>query len=303
MFGKVWKSCVLRTVCCGLVLALAAALAPASKADTTRAVYIWNGKSMIASSTQTSAFFSFAAAPHGNSAKAVTQVYIASGLLSDFSDSTWVSEMTSFITTAHSHGIMVYYVCGDPTWAESSGESTGLSYASAVMSFNSAHSTTTFDGFQYDVEPYLLPGWPSTTLENGLLNLLWQAYNLKTSNDPNLAMSSTIPFWYDSSTYSYLDQSVMDLTDEVVVMDYTNSASNLWSYASSEIEYASTNGKAAWIAVDTNDEGSASSTTFYGLGYTDMESVLGSDYSTFDNYEGFAGYCIQDYTGWTPMGS
>ena len=78
MFGKVWKSSVLRSVCCGLALATAGALAPTAKADTTRGIYIWNGKSLIASSTQTSAFFSFAAAPYSNSSKAVTQVYIAS---------------------------------------------------------------------------------------------------------------------------------------------------------------------------------------------------------------------------------
>jgi len=293
----------LPAILCCLVLALTIGSAQVSFAAPVRALWVWNGSTIIASSTKETAFFTFAAAPYSKTADAVGKLYFDGGTVSQFSNSTWVTQMSSFIATAHSKGLSVFFLCGDPTWAESSGESTGLSYVTAVINFNAAHPSTQFSGFQFDVEPYALTGWPSTTLENGLLNLLWQAYNMKAASDPTLALSETIPFWYDSATYNYLDQGVMNLTDEVAVMDYTNTAANLISYPAAEIAYASANGKYVWIGVETNHEAGAPQSSFYGLGDTDMESAFSTDYSTFAAQPCFGGYCMDDYTGWAALGS
>jgi len=303
MLNRLQISSLICPIICCLTLALCATLAPASNAAPVRALWVWNGSSIITSSSQETTFFNFIAAPYGKSANAVGKLYFDSGTIAQFSNSTWVSEMSSFITTAHSKGVSVYFLCGDPTWAESSGESTGLSYMTAVINFNAAHTSSQFNGFQYDVEPYALSTWPSTTLENGLENLLWQAYNLKAASDPALALSETIPFWYDSAAYNYLDQGVMNLTDEVAIMDYTNSAANIISYPAAEINYASANGKYCWVGVETNQESGSPQTTFYSLGDTDMESVLSTDYSTFLTQSCFGGYCIDSYTGWSALGA
>lgn len=290
-----------RAALCFFVLALL--IAPQSPSHAGRAMWVWNGSTIITSSSQKAALFSFAASPHGTSANAVTKLYFAGGTISQFSNATWVSQMESFLSTAHSNGLTVFFLSGDPSWATSSGESTGLSYVSAVLNFNTnAASTSRFDGFQFDVEPYLEPGWPSTSLEQGLLNLLWQSYNTISASGQRVALSETIPFWYDSSQYGYLDQGVMDLTDEVAIMDYTNNAANLASYPTAEMNYASQTGKTVWIGVETTQQSSAPQTSFYGYGNADMESAFAAALPTLQSQACFAGYAIHDYTGYVNLG-
>ncbi len=285
------------------VLLGANAAIPAKAQAATRALWVWNTSAILSTAKTQSSFFSYLAAPHGKSADAVTKLYFAGGTSASFTSSTWKSQMTSFLQVAHNKGIKVFFLCGDPSWATSSGESAGLSYVSSVLSFNSAATAASgrFDGFQFDVEPYAESGWPSTALENGLTDLLYKAYHSIAASSAPIPLSETIPFWYDSATYNYLDHSVMDLTDEVAIMDYTNTASNLVSYPAAEIAYADQTNKTFLIGVETNQESGAAQTTFYGSTDTAVENVLASDLSTFTADSSFGGYCIDDYTGWSAM--
>lgn len=285
-----------------LVFALASFLASATPSSAaTRAMWVWNGSSIVASSSQKTTLFNFIASPYGKPANAVTKLYFAGGLVSQFSDSTWLANMRSFNQTAHSKGIKVFYLCGDSSWATSAHENDGLAYVSAFLNFNTGSTATAkFDGFQFDVEPYTLPGWPSTALENGLLDLLWKARNLITASGQAMPLSACIPFWLDQAQFNYLDRGVIDLTDEVAIMDYTNNASLLLSYPAAEMSYASAHNKYVWIGVETANAGSTIS--FYGLGDTYMENVLSGDLSAFAARPSFGGYAIHDYTAWAALG-
>jgi len=266
-----------------------------------RALWVWNGSTIVSNSSQQTTFFNFIAAPYGKTANKVGKLYFAGGLLSQFSNSTWISQMRSFLSTAHAKGLTVFFLCGDASWATPAHEADGLSYMSAVLNFNSSSgSGMKFDGFQYDVEPYTLPGWPSTALENGLLDLLWRARGLITSSGQRMALSEAIPFWLDQAQFNYLDQGVIDLTDEVAIMDYTNNASLLTSYPQAEMTYASAHNKSVWVGIETTNAGSTIS--FYGHGDNQMESALSSDFATFASRPCFAGYAIHDYVGWSAMG-
>jgi len=292
----------LRTAAASVSCAMSLGLLGANPAEAaTRALWVWNGSAIVGSTSQKNALFNFIAAPYNKPANAAGKLYFAGGLLSSFNDATWVANMRSFLTTAHGKGLKVFYLCGDSSWATAAHENDGLSYVSAFLTFNAnAPAGAKFDGFQYDVEPYTLPGWPSTTLENGLLDLLWRARNLITASGQSLPLSACIPFWLDQAQFNYLDQGVIDLTDEVAIMDYTNNASLLTSYPQAEMTYASQHNKSVWIGVETTNAGSTIS--FYGLGDTQMESVLSSDLTTFTQRPSFAGYAIHDYTGWTALG-
>lgn len=284
----------------GCALLMAFGLEGSTRAAT-RAMWVWNGSSIVASASQEASLFNFMAAPYGKTADNVTKVYFAGGLVSQFGNSTWLSQMRSFIAASHVKGVKVFFLCGDPSWATSQYENDGLAYVSAFLAFNQASAAgSSFDGFQFDVEPYTLPGWPSSTLENGLLNLLWRARGLITASGQAIPLSSTIPFWLDQSQFAYLDQGVIDLTDEVAIMDYTSNPSLLTSYPQAEMTYASAHNKPVWIGVETNNEGSTIS--FYGEGDNVMEAALTEDLAAFEARPCFAGYAVNDYVGWSVLG-
>src|SRR3569833_797980 len=209
-------------------------------AAATRAMWVWNGSTIITSASQQTSLFNFAAAPYGKTANKVGKLYFFGGLVSQFSNSTWVSQMRSFNSAAHAKVIGVFYLCGDASWATSAHENDGLAYGNAFLSFNAGSAAgAKFDGFQFDVEPYTLPGWPSTSLENGLLDFLWRARNVITASGQRLPLSAAIPFWLDQAQFNYLDQGVIDLTDEVAIMDYTNNEKILVNFPAAEMAYAS----------------------------------------------------------------
>ncbi|MEO7717844.1 MAG: hypothetical protein ABIY70_16715 [Capsulimonas sp.] len=299
MIVRFWKCSSYFAVLFMMVVLSGGSIPRASAA--TRALWVWNGDSIVASSAQQTQFFNFVAAPYGKTANKVGKLYFFGGLVSQFSSSTWTSQMRSFLSTAHAKGISVFYLCGDSSWATAAHENDGLAYVSAFLSFNAASAAgTRFDGFQFDVEPYTLPGWPSTALENGLLDLLYRARNLITASGQQIPLSAAIPFWLDQSQFNYLDRGVIDLTDEVAIMDYTNNATNLTSFPQAEMAYASAHNKPVWIGVETTNAGSTVS--FYGKGDAYMENMLTSDLTTFQSRPSFAGYAIHDYLGWVNLG-
>jgi hypothetical protein len=280
-----------------LVCALSLLTASSSRASVDRGLWVWNAASILGNSSAESALFTFCDAPKGNSRKSVSTVFCAFSL-SQLTGST--SAVRSFISTAHAHDICVYFVCGDPAWATSAGESTALTWLNGVLSFNQGGTATTnFDGFQYDVEPYLNAGWPSTSLINGMITLLQDSQDAIDCSGVDISYCATIPFWYDDPTYSYLDRSIIDLTDEVAIMDYVSTAANLENYPAAEVSYANSAGKYCWIGVETNPGYGSSS--FYDSGNAAMENVFSADKSYYQSQSSFEGWAIQDYTGYVNL--
>ena len=107
-------------------------------------------------------FYSFVAAPHGDVGDAVETLFMS---IPPEVIETSPAKVREFIADAHSRGLKIEFLSGDPTWALSMvDEYTGLPYnqpamevLQLVLDFNAASSPEErFDGVQYDVEPYLL---------------------------------------------------------------------------------------------------------------------------------------------------
>lgn len=272
-----------------------------------RALWIWVMSSVYGNSSEQGSMLSFMAAPKGISANAIKTAFCSGATLANLSDPTVGPEIEAFNTAAHAQGVTVYLLCGDPSWAESQYEQDGLDWVSAALTFNNNCTSTSqkFDGLQYDVEPASDSGWPDATLEAGFLQLFKDSRSLITESGQNFKLSSTIQMvmatTLDSATGEDVDQDVLSQADNVAVMSYRTTVTNLETGADPTVNHAGAVGKKCWAGVETNDVTPAS-ITFYSLGNADMESVFSGALSHFEGESGYNGYCIEDYTGYVALG-
>jgi len=252
---------------------MSASFAPqASNAATGRALWVWSTRAIRQDAGVQSDFFRFLAAPKGVEGHAVTTVFFDGMDMADFENSAKVSQLRQFLAAAHAHHLTVDFLTGDPSWATPEKQSIGTDLLSAVLAFNSSSPAgARYDGFQYDVEPYSLPGWPSAELENGLLALLDKSNALIKESGHKVTLALAIPRWFGNPNLDHLDRKVIDRTDEVDVMDYVTNAASLVNDPADILQYASKTHKAVWIGVETGPLPATPRTTFFGDGNAGME--------------------------------
>ncbi len=109
------------------------------------------------------------------------------------------SILESFITAAHKNNMTVDAEAGWRNWAEPGNEYKAFAVMNYVLQFNVAHAEK-FRGFQYDVEPYLLPSY-ATDKKAVLYNFADLVNETVTRlNDSDLTFSIVIPDFYDSAS-------------------------------------------------------------------------------------------------------
>ena len=163
-----------------------------------RAMWVWSmGPKLIQekSGSERSDFFSFVAAPHGNPEAKITTIFLFAktnirneACMSDDESCNllFAPRVREFLADAHSRGLEVHILDGDPLWALNGKDSEPADrLLSAVFNFNAQGAPEErFDGIQYDVEPYLLEekhpytwGRDTVTIWNQYLQKLkdWQA--------------------------------------------------------------------------------------------------------------------------------
>jgi len=267
---------------------------PAGKAhsQSKRALWMWDTSRIIGDEGLQSSAFRFMAAPHGDRGKSIDVLFCAGLTPSDLSSSDMARRLRAFIRSAHARRIRVDFLCGEPSWAQAAGSEYVLFYLSGVIAFNQADPDTAFDGFDYNVRPYLLSGWPSSEQMSGLVQLIDRSRQRISAANQSMLLVATVPTWYDQDQYQYLDRYIIDRADEVVVLDYVNTPTRLTGDAAGILTYASQHGKHVWLGVDT---GPSTSNTFYGIGNEHMESVLATALPKCQTYSSFAGYAIESY--------
>lgn len=272
------------------------------RADTPRALWVWSTGTIREDPAAQAEFFRFAAAPRGNTAHAITTVYFDGMETADFANPVTVASLRRFLTAAHARHLRVEFLCGEPGWATAAGRPKGLSYVRAVLAFNQASTPAAqYDGFQYDVEPYTLPGWPSAGLQNGLLALLDGANGLIHTSGRPLPLSLAIPRWFGQPQFDFLDRKIIDRTDSVVVMDYVSTPEQFLADPADVLDYAGKKHKAVWIGVETGPVADAPKSTFYALGNTALESMLAAAHPQFQKSSAFRGYAIHHYGAYTAL--
>ncbi len=273
--------------------------AASAKADPPRALWVWFTKNIREQPEAQADFFHFLAAPKGDASHAITTLYFDGMETADFKDPKTVTLLRKFLTTAHERHLKVQFLCGQSNWALPAGQPEALSYLNTVLAFNRASpAEARYDGFQYDVEPYTLPGWPSAALENGMLSLLDKSNAAIHASGRPLTLGLAIPRWFGQAQFDYLDRKIIDRADEIVVMDYVTTPEQLVNDPSDVLTYASKKHKAVWIGVETGPVADAPKSTFDALGNAAMEAQLKVAAPKFQSQPSFKGYAIHHYASY-----
>jgi len=151
-------------------------------------------------------------------------------------------KLENFIKNANSKGIEVDAEAGWQNWAEEGNEYKAFAIVNFVKNFNETHQNK-FRGFQYDVEPYLLPSFQDDkeiVLKNFVKLIDQTEYFIGSSA---LRFSVVIPDFYDSKdkftpkfSYNgnkdYVFKHLINILDRrldssIIIMSYRNYAQGL----------------------------------------------------------------------------
>ena len=282
---------------------MTAAVAAVQPSAPPRSLWVWDTAAIRAGGRPQQDFFRFLTAPHGVPANAIRAIYFDGLNVSQLADPAVTRDLRRFLKTAHTRHLRVDFLTGDPHWATAARQPEGLAYIKAILDFNRGGATAAerFDGFQYDVEPYSLPDWPSPALRQGLLDLLDRSRELIHASGHRLLLTAAIPRWFDQPQFGFLDQGVIDRTDEVLIMDYVESPDRLVDDASGELDYAARVGKKVWVGVETGEVKDAPQTSFFDLGDTRLEAVLAAARPRLAARPAFAGYAIHHWAAYVTL--
>ena len=222
-----------------------------------RAIWVWSmSDTIVMNDTSRLDFYSFLAAPHGNPNAAIQAIFLS---LSPAILKNHPTRVHEFLRDAHSRGMRVDFLTGDPLWALTMNDPTGSPYnlesiqvLQQVLAFNAqTHDPQQrFDGFQQDTEPYLLHR-PLSWHNPKDRNTIWTQYieslthwqklvdtHNQTVGD-NIVLGAAIPFWWDPGQVPPANHTVVqDIVDYIAIMNYdTRSPVEM---AASEIRYADT---------------------------------------------------------------
>ena len=253
-------------------LALAIVLhSPLAHASETRsAVWVWSMSDRIVSTDEERlAFFSFLSAPHRNASPITTAfMSVSRDMLRDSPE-----RVRAFLRDAHSRGLSIELLTGDPTWALDTHSGPADSLLELLVAFNAGGDPVErFDGFQQDTEPYLLSrkeGDPYSWSDPEDRQVIWSQYvdqvtkwksRIDTHNGSagdDLVFGVAIPLWWEPEGGGPVDADtvdhrvIQDIVDYVVVMSY-NTQGNPASYSSSEVGYGQSiaRPRSVWVGVE-----------------------------------------------------
>ena len=232
------------------------------------ALWVWSmADDIVINEEERLKFWSFLEAPHGEPQMKITTVYLSLGtdLLNNHP-----LKVGEFIADAHSRGIKVDYLTGDPLWALTIKDpETGDPYNQPsfdeledLLSYNATMpENARFDGYQQDTEPYILgrDGDPEDPDNPGNLiswathaELIWDQYIItmtewkemvtEHNTDPDagddLVIGAAIPRWMDPKPNTDIShETIQDLMDYIAIMNY-DTRDHMISEAQSEMDYA-----------------------------------------------------------------
>lgn len=289
----------------GLVLMMATALSMAQSSPSpytaaSRSMWLWYSADAISNTgTAQSDLFAFCASPFGFQERRITHLY----LYAHQQVSQSPMQLRQFLSAAHGQGLTVFYLDGEPTWAESESQRLyGEQVLRNVLAFNSnSLPHERFDGVQYDVEPYGLPNWSIAKIAYWsqyitlLSNCQAQVNYWNSTNNASIPFEACIPRWYDSDSDTVTNsEQVQDITDSIAIMDYVNTAERIIADATTEVAYADFIEKKAVIGVETMQV-DPSTATFFGKTNSEMEGELWQVVDAYSSINGFGGLAIHHY--------
>jgi len=155
-----------------------------------------------------------------------------------------------FITEAGRAGIAVWAVEGDPHAVLSREREGFVARTGALAAYNSATDTDSarLAGVQYDIEPYLVPGY-------GLDRAAWDAAYLDTlarlKAAARMPVTAAVPFWFaGEGRQAFLDQ-LARVVDGVAVMAYRSDAAAVAALAEPFLAWGAGQGLPVHVALES----------------------------------------------------
>ena len=254
---------------------------PVSATDTPRAMWVWH--------EPTQAIVDFSVE------RGIDRIFlhVAPGTSSD-------PDLAAFLSSAHSVGIEVFALAGDPSWAKRSRPF--LSWVDEIV----AHGG--FDGLAPDIEPYALSDWNDAKRRSRLLTRYLDGLEDAHNRAGGLPLIPAVPFWWDEPEFavkgSLLIDEVIARVDGIAVMAYRDTAdgpNGIITLAGYEVAAGSVAGKSVTIGVETAAN-SLDHVTFYEEGNAEMEAVLAQVASEWSSSSGFWGNAIHHYGSYLELG-
>lgn len=155
--------------------------------------------------------------------------------------------LAAFIARAASHGIAVWSVDGDPHMVLPQEHAAAVQRLRAYAAFNTRHPDTRIAGFQFDVEPYLLPGYDNASRE-------WEAGYLALARALHRAaggvpLEFVVPFWWGDKV-ALLD-GLAPYASGLSVMDYRTAANEIYRFGAPFLDWGSVHRKQVRIALES----------------------------------------------------
>ncbi|NNE45525.1 MAG: hypothetical protein HKN37_02565 [Rhodothermales bacterium] len=194
-----------------------------------------------------------------------TQVGIQGEIIPD------VAGLRPLVGALNAAGMSVFALDGYARYALPEYHRGVLSTVDRVIGYNRlVPEDERFMGIRYDIEPYLLAGFHGPARDSILVHFLELTKAIATrTREAGLVFGVDIPFWYDANgRYSGepvwatfhgerkpVSHHVIDLVDEVAIMAYRTTAygaDGVIRHSAGELQYASEQGKAVLVAIETH---------------------------------------------------
>ncbi|WP_342235553.1 hypothetical protein [Inquilinus sp. OTU3971] len=155
--------------------------------------------------------------------------------------------LRSFLQAARAVGLSVWAVEGDPAAITKAGRPPFLERTRAIAAFNRGGSPA-LDGIQYDIEPYLLPGWPLDRAA-GIAAYLDTLERLK--RDAAGPVEAVLPFWWLEmpEMAGSLDR-LAAAADRFAVMAYRTRPDDIVAAAESALAWAGAHDRPMTVALE-----------------------------------------------------
>ena len=263
-------------------LAMTLTALPAGAADAPRALWAWNGPSdqLLTFSVGEGIDRLFLNAPPGFS-----------------SDPSYAN----FLADAHAHGIEVYALAGDPSWAERTRRSDPfVDWVREVVGHGG------FDGLAPDVEPYLHRDWNHARKRAKLIDSYLAALARAGTEAGSLPLVPAVPFWFDHADYSVdgvpLVDEVAARVDGIAVMAYRDFAvgpNGILEHAAYEVALGEATDTEVMIGVETAPSSEYDHVTFHEEGRAAMEHELSLVSGEFSSR--IWGFAVHHYGSFSEM--
>jgi len=235
--------------------------------------------------------------------------------------------LANFISMAHDRSIKVHALDGDASWAYQENHSIPLDRLQRAFDFNlSVEPEKRLDGFQFDIEPYLLPEFKTDECKEVLveyLELVSQMQDKVKESNPNFELGFAIPFWWDveNTQVSEVDWQevskpvayhLIDILNDlqkgyIAIMDYrdfTDGPDGSIRHASDEMKYVSENAPnvTVFIGQETGDvKTDPPKITFWQEGEDALEEAISELMAAFNDFNSFGGVAIHHYDSYREL--